>query len=110
MKFIHIVCIPLALAFLHGCGGSEGEKTVMTKPIAEDITIGDAELAGNPFMQEWDTPYGVPPFGEIGNAHFMPAIKKGILEFRADIVAIEENPEAPTFENTIVALETLLNE
>lgn len=105
MKFAHIVCIPLALALLYGCGGSAGEKSAVTTPSAEDITISDAELAGNPFMWEWDTPYGVPPFDEIESDHFLPAIKKGILEFRADIAAIGENPDAPTFEDTIVALE-----
>lgn len=67
--------------------------------------VTEAELAGNPFLMEWDTPYGVPPFASIENAHYMPAIKQGILELRTDIAAIIDNPEAPTFKNTIVALE-----
>jgi peptidyl-dipeptidase Dcp len=71
----------------------------------DDIAVSDADLVGNPFMQEWDTPYGVPPFSKIRNEHYLPAIKKGILELRAEIAAIAENPEPPTFENTIVALE-----
>ncbi|MFN7055763.1 M3 family metallopeptidase [Hyphomonas sp.] len=71
-----------------------------------EITVTDAELEGNPFRAEWATPFGVPPFAEIRDEHYMPAVKKGILERRAEIDAIVNNPEPPTFENTIVALET----
>ena len=71
-----------------------------------EISVSDAELEGNPFRQEWDTLYGVPPFAEIEDAHYMPATKKAILELRADIDAIVSNPEEPDFENTIVALDT----
>lgn len=70
------------------------------------IDVSEAELEGNPFRQDWDTPYGVPPFADIEDGHYMPATKKAILELRADIDAIVNNPEAPTFENTIVALDT----
>ena len=76
-----------------------------TDSVSDEISVSDAELAGNPFMQEWNTPYGIPPFSAIKDEHYMPAFKKGILELRADIAAILENPEPPTFENTILALE-----
>ncbi len=69
------------------------------------IEVSDAELVGNPFRTEWTTPYGVPPFAEIRDEHYLPAIKKGVLELRADIESIEKNPDAPTFDNTIVALD-----
>ena len=59
----------------------------------------------NPFMTEWDTPYGIPPFDEITLADYIPAIKAGIAEQTAEIEAIIANPEAPTFENTITPLE-----
>ena len=72
---------------------------------SSDIAVTDAELAGNPFRQQWDTPYGIPPFSAIQDSHYMPAIKKGILEQREDIQAIINNPEPPSFENTIVALD-----
>jgi peptidyl-dipeptidase Dcp len=105
MKPSHIFCISLVLALTNGCGGSGGEGASTSMTSADDITVSGTELAGNPFMEEWDTPYGVPPFSVIENQHYLPAIKKGILEFRADIAAIAGNPEPPTFENTIVALE-----
>ena len=59
----------------------------------------------NPFLTEWDTPYGIPPFNEIQNEDFLPAIKAGIEQQAKQIDSIVNNPEAPTFENTIVPYE-----
>ena len=59
----------------------------------------------NPFMTEWDTPYGIPPFDQITNADYLPAVNAGIEQQTAEIQAIIDNPEAPTFENTIVAFD-----
>jgi len=57
----------------------------------------------NPFLTEYSTPFGVPPFDLIKNEHFIPATKAGFSEQLAEIESIVENAEAPTFENTIVA-------
>jgi peptidyl-dipeptidase Dcp len=59
----------------------------------------------NPFFTEYITPFGVPPFDEIENDHFMPAFEEGITLQEAEIDAIADNPEPPTFENTIAALD-----
>ena len=59
----------------------------------------------NPFLQEWDTPYGIPPYDKIKIEHYMPAIQAGIAQQKAEIQAIIDNPEAPTFDNTVAALE-----
>ncbi len=59
----------------------------------------------NPFFTEWDTPYGIPPYEKIQPEDYIPAIKAGIEEQTAEIAAITANPDAPTFENTIVPLE-----
>ena len=59
----------------------------------------------NPFLEEWDTPYGIPPFDKILASDYIPAIKAGIEQQKAEIDAITANPDAPTFENTIVPLE-----
>ena len=59
----------------------------------------------NPFFEEWDTPYGIPPFEKIKEAHYLPAIKEGIKQNKQEIEAIISNPEAPTFENTLLALD-----
>ena len=62
-------------------------------------------LAGNPLVEEWNTPYQTPPFSKIELKHYEPAFDYAIEQNRAEIDAIINNPEAPTFENTIVAME-----
>ncbi len=59
----------------------------------------------NPFLAEYDTPFGVPPFEQIENRHFMPAFEEGIKQQEERIEAIVNNEEAPTFDNTIAALD-----
>lgn len=59
----------------------------------------------NPFFEKYDTPFNVPDFGQIKNAHFMPAFEKGIEEHTKEIEAIVDNTEEPSFDNTVVALE-----
>lgn len=59
----------------------------------------------NPFYTEWDTPFGIPPFSEIKEEHYRPAIEKGIADHQLEIDAIANSAEHPTFENTILALE-----
>ena len=82
------------------------EETAAEETSLPEIEVSEADLVGNPFRAEWDTPYGVPPFAAIEDAHYMPATKQAILELRAEIDAIVDNPDAPTFENTVVALDT----
>ena len=59
----------------------------------------------NPFFQEWNTPYEVPPFLDIKDEHYMPAYEHGMKENLEEIDVIVNNPEAPTFANTIEELE-----
>ena len=59
----------------------------------------------NPFFAEYTTPFGVPPFDQIKFEHYKPALLQGMEEGRKEIEAIVNNPEEPTFENTIVALD-----
>lgn len=59
----------------------------------------------NPFLSEFQTEHGVPPFDQIKLEHYEPAFLKGIEEQNQNIKAIVENQEAPTFENTIVAFD-----
>ena len=67
------------------------------------VGCGD-DIKKNPLVAEWDTPYQTPPFSEIKLEHYEPAIDYAIEINRAEIDAIVNNPEAPTFENTIVAM------
>ena len=59
----------------------------------------------NPFFKEYTTPFQVPPFHEIKLEHYMPAIDAGIADQLAEIKAITDNKEEPTFENTILAFD-----
>lgn len=59
----------------------------------------------NPFLTEFDTPFHVPPFDLIDTTQFIPAFKAGIEEEQAEIAAIINNQEEPSFENTIVAFD-----
>ena len=55
----------------------------------------------NPFLQEWKTPYGIPPYEKIKFEDYIPAVKAGIEAHRAELDAIIASEEAPTFENVI---------
>ncbi|MDD3080192.1 MAG: M3 family metallopeptidase [Paludibacter sp.] len=59
----------------------------------------------NPFLQPNGNKYGAPPFDKIKAEYYMPAFKEGIKQHQAEIDSIANNPEAPTFENTIAALD-----
>ena len=61
--------------------------------------------AGKIFNEEWNTPYGTAPFSQITEADYVPAIKAGIEAQKAEIRAIVNNPDEPTFENTVAAYE-----
>ena len=84
---------------------TEAEQSAEVKSSGTNISVSAEELAGNPFVEAWTTPYGVPPFDQIEDSHYMPAIKSGILAMREEIDGIVNNPEAPTFANTIVKLD-----
>lgn len=64
-----------------------------------------ADESANPFLSEFQTPYGTPDFNRIKTEHYEPAFLAGIDRQNEEIKAIVENPEEPTFENTIVALD-----
>ena len=78
--------------------------TAMAATSAQPLVEMPESLKGNPLVEEWNTPYQTPPFSEIEYAHYEPAIDYAIELNRAEIEAIINNPEAPTFENTIVAM------
>jgi peptidyl-dipeptidase Dcp len=64
-----------------------------------------APVSDNPLLQEWKTPFQVPPYQSIKPEHFLPAIKEGVAQSRKEVDAIVNNPQPATFANTIEALE-----
>ncbi|QWF84988.1 M3 family metallopeptidase [Amycolatopsis sp. CA-230715] len=59
----------------------------------------------NPFAAPSDLPYGLPPFDRVSDEHFAPAFDAGLAEHAAEVARIADSEEAPTFENTVAALE-----
>ena len=59
----------------------------------------------NPLLEQPNTPFGVPAFDQVKNEHYLPAFEEAIKQNKAEVEAIVNNPEEPTFENTIVALD-----
>ncbi len=59
----------------------------------------------NPFLEPYTTPYEIPPFDQIAYEDYLPALEAGIAQHQTEIDAIVANPETPTFENTILALD-----
>ena len=94
-------------AILIGCSERNGQEdrtdsSDTSAAIDETAAVRDAS---NPFFMEWETPFGIPPFEQIRDEHYKPAFERAIEEQRADIEKIRNNPEPPTFENTLEALE-----
>ncbi|SNS36239.1 peptidyl-dipeptidase Dcp Metallo peptidase. MEROPS family M03A [Belliella buryatensis] len=83
-----ILALAASATLLYSCGSSDENTTTM-----------------NPFFEAYNTPFEVPPFDKIKNEHFAPALREGIKQHQAEIDAIVNNDDAPTFENTIEAME-----
>ena len=91
--YLLITAISLAVA---GCGDSSTQ---------EDEVAAETMTDTNPLLEDWDTPFGVPPFDEISSEDYLPALRQAVDLHAAEIDAIVANPDAPTFANTIEALE-----
>lgn len=65
----------------------------------------DDASAQNPFFAPWETPFGLPPFDRIAPEHFPAAFERAMAQQRAEIDAIAANADAPSFENTVAAIE-----
>lgn len=66
---------------------------------------GMAAERNNPFLEPYNTPYNIPPFDRITTADYMPALEEGLKIYRGEIDAIANQKAAPTFDNTILAME-----
>lgn len=66
----------------------------------------EKDMSNNPLVAEWDTPFGVPPFDKIKSEDYLPALEYALEKHKEEVKKIAENPEAPTFENTVEAMET----
>ncbi|GIU07685.1 MULTISPECIES: M3 family metallopeptidase [unclassified Shewanella] len=102
-----VSAVALALA-LSACGAANISKDTSTESqIAPNVVAQQIieNNASNPFFKPYDTYFGIPDFAKIKPEHYLPAFKAGIAQHQAEIQAIIDNPEAPTFANTIEAME-----
>src|SRR5436189_283035 len=67
--------------------------------------VSAADPVDNPLLKESTLPYHLPPFDQIKDEHFVPAMEAGMHDQLKEVDAVANNPEKPTFENTVVALE-----
>jgi peptidyl-dipeptidase Dcp len=81
-KNIIVLCAAI-MAVISGCNNKDAKKD-------------------NPFLNEYDTPFKVPPFDKIDSTHYMPAFEEGMKQQNAEIDSIINNTEEPTFDNTIL--------
>lgn len=93
-------------------GTSEAEMAGSQAPAAADATVTPAATGGalaalenNPFAEEWTENFGAPPLDRISEEHFLPAFEAAMADHSAEIDAIARNPEEPTFDNTMLAME-----
>jgi len=80
-------------------------RILMLATTALVATVASAQPASNPFARPSSLPYQAPDFAHIKDSDFEPGFAAGIAEEQAEIAKIANNPAAPTFDNTIVALE-----
>ncbi len=79
------------------------KKNLLTVVMAAAVMMSGCE--SNPLIKPADTPFGAPEFSKIKIEHYMPAFEQGLKEARAELDAVINSTEAPTFENTIEAME-----
>ncbi|HEX7150759.1 MAG TPA: M3 family metallopeptidase [Thermoanaerobaculia bacterium] len=114
MKKLMLAAATVALAACTTTTTPPPDTTTATTPAATSTAPMQTEVkpaatataSSNPLLAEWTGPFsGVPPFDRVRVADFQPALEAGISENLTEIEVIARNPAAPTFENTIVALE-----
>jgi peptidyl-dipeptidase Dcp len=96
MKKLSILAMGTLLLFLAACNSNSQQKNSMEN---------EKDLASNPFMHASTLPFQAPDFTKIKDSDFAPAFEEGFKEQLTEIKNIAQNPETPTFENTLVALE-----
>lgn len=79
-------------------------SVILTIIYSLNVNSQDIQM-NNPFFKQWNTPFQTPPFNEIKIEHYLPAFEEAIKLQKAEVDAIINNRNEPTFENTIEALE-----
>jgi len=116
-KIRNLLTLAIAAGLLAACSEQAPpppEAPEAPESTAETAVQEDAEAAdeaqpestdANPLLVESDLPYGMPPFDKVESEHFLPAFEAAMETHMAEIEAIAGNDEAPSFDNTILAME-----
>jgi peptidyl-dipeptidase Dcp len=113
MKTILPMSLTVSALLLAACSQTDRpEEAIESEAVTATAESSDVAAASengaaddNPLLADWDTPFGTPPLDRIEEAHFRPAFEAALDSHRAEVESIASNPEAPTFDNTVLALE-----
>jgi peptidyl-dipeptidase Dcp len=105
-KHITVLITASLSLLMWGCSEQTPETTtsVQTAPAETTEALAPEPVTDNPLFQEWQTPFGIPPFDSIKDEHYLPAVDKGIEEQRACPQSIKASknsvPKSPRYEIT----------
>ncbi|MFN2333908.1 MAG: M3 family metallopeptidase [Wenzhouxiangellaceae bacterium] len=113
MSLTRTLLMMLTVSVLTACGGDEQESATdvadqtgeAIEEIEEMAEHSSADEDRNPFYEISTLPLQMPPFDQIEDDHFIPAMQRGMTEQLKEVAVIADNAEPPSFENTIVAME-----
>lgn len=94
MKFCCLIPATVSVILLASCHNQPNS-----------LVIADTLSTANPFYAESSLPYQAAPFDKIKDSDFKPAIEEGMKQKLSEIQQIADNPDSPTFENTLTAFE-----
>ena len=97
----HFITATILAILLSGCAAGSNTPVNAVQETQETTMLDSS----NPFAQKSSLPYGIIDFSKLKDEHYKPALEAGMAEQLKEIDAIANNPEAPTFENTMIALE-----
>jgi peptidyl-dipeptidase Dcp len=102
MRHRYLLIIVLCAAV----GASAPQTSMLAAAPPQSSQTSNAQAAGkNPFFDESTLPFQAPPFDKIKDADYQPALEEGMRRQLAEVEAVADNKAAPTFDNTVVALE-----
>ena len=96
------ITLAIALTACNSTNSTSASSEINNAAVAQNII---KKNANNPFFKPYDTFFGIPDFSKIKEEHYLPAFKAGVAQQKGEIQAIIDNPEKPTFKNTIEAME-----
>lgn len=104
MKLKLILAVMTVLS-LTACSEQESEVVQKTSTTQTESNVELSETKSNVLKEAWSTPFEIPPFDQVSDDDYMPAVETAVASLKAEVAAIVSNKSEPTFENTIVALE-----